>query len=103
MQLTDENTPELDEVFQISLTSAVSDDGLVGSTDTSGASLDPARQTSQLVIAENDYPYGLLQFAGIVGQLPQPGVMIPPVSEAVKVKVGSGELNYSPLSVLATA
>ena len=72
-------------MFEIFLTSAVSDDGLVGSTETSGASLDPNRQVSALVIEANDYPYGLLQFSGVIGQLPQPDVMLLPVSEAVKV------------------
>ncbi len=39
------------------------DDGQAGSTDTSGASIDADASQSQLVVNENDYPYGLLQFS----------------------------------------
>ena len=59
----DETDPELDEIFAIYLTDAVSNDGFASSTPTSGASIDSSLRRSNLTVTENDYPYGLLQFS----------------------------------------
>ncbi|XP_076465121.1 adhesion G-protein coupled receptor V1-like [Babylonia areolata] len=72
VQVTDETVPELDELFEVSLVSAVSADGVIGSTNTSGASVDPTKQRHQVTIAANDYPFGLFQFGQKVGVPPHP-------------------------------
>lgn len=63
VQPIDETLPEVDEMFAIILTKAVSNDGFNSSTPTSGASIDISLERSNLTVTENDYPYGLLQFA----------------------------------------
>lgn len=62
VQPIDETLPEVDEIFAIILTEAVSNDGFNSSTPTSGASIDTLLERSNLTVTENDYPYGLLQF-----------------------------------------
>ncbi|XP_048584248.1 adhesion G-protein coupled receptor V1 isoform X2 [Nematostella vectensis] len=62
LHLNNDNHPELNEAFQLKLLSAVAD-GKVGSTPTSGASLKPNFTEITITITENDYPYGLIQFA----------------------------------------
>ncbi len=59
----DENVPELDENFNIVLTSAVVNSSQVSSTPSSGASIDLARSRFNLSVSENDFPYGLIQFS----------------------------------------
>lgn len=88
--------PELDELFEISLVSVVSDDGLVGSTNTSGASIDPTKQSSEVTIEANDFPYGLLQFGKVVGVPPTPGDsgMVLPAVEVPAVSPQNGQLFY---------
>ncbi|XP_041643632.1 adhesion G-protein coupled receptor V1 [Cheilinus undulatus] len=58
----DDNLPELAESFQISLVSAESGDGKLGSTPTSGASIDPNNSINTVTVTASDHPYGLLQF-----------------------------------------
>ena len=67
----------------------MSDDGLVGSTNTSGASIDPMMQRSEVIVAANDFPYGLLQFGNEVGVPPSPGDggMILPATEVPTVSL----------------
>ncbi|XP_007438209.1 G-protein coupled receptor 98, partial [Python bivittatus] len=64
----DDDTPELKEYFQVTLVSAVTGDGKTGSTPTSGASIDPEKETTYITIKASDHPYGLLQFS--IGQPP---------------------------------
>ncbi|XP_063151499.1 adhesion G-protein coupled receptor V1 [Candoia aspera] len=64
----DDDIPELQEYFQVTLVSAVTGDGKTGSTPTSGASIDPEKETTYITIKASDHPYGLLQFS--VGQPP---------------------------------
>ncbi|XP_022110249.1 G-protein coupled receptor 98-like isoform X2 [Acanthaster planci] len=88
----DDMLPELEESFSIDLLPQLplSDDGLIGSTNTSGASLDPDASTSNLTIGANDYPYGLLQFA--TGPPPGPAdPLIPPATHMVRVQVTEEE------------
>ncbi|KAH9498632.1 Adhesion G-protein coupled receptor V1 [Bulinus truncatus] len=99
INVTDDNIPELDETFQVSLVSAVSDDGLAGSTNTSGAVIDNAGRTRQISIAENDYPYGYLQFSSQLGVIPTPNVLISPTSSLIQVSV-SEEGGLVPLVVI---
>ena len=67
----DDNIPEIEEIFDIKLIQAIPGDGLVGSTNYSGASIDPSGQVNNVTLADNDYPYGLLQFTGSL-ETPQP-------------------------------
>ena len=60
---TDEMIPELNEDFVVVLTSAVANDNQSSSTPTSGASIDSGRSQAVLVVTENDFPYGVLQFS----------------------------------------
>ena len=92
VEIKEENLPELDELFEITLISAASDDGLVGSTNVSGASIDPLRQTSQVTIEANDYPFGLLQFADKVGVLPSATDMIDPAIQVPSVRYTSNSI-----------
>ena len=65
-----DNVPELTEYFDVTLVRVVSSDGLVGSTNTSGASIDPEHAVANISVQENDFPYGLLQFS--TGPAPAP-------------------------------
>ncbi|KAK5871603.1 hypothetical protein PBY51_004474 [Eleginops maclovinus] len=58
----DDNLPELAESFQVALVSAESGDGKMGSTPTSGASIDPNSSVNTVTVTASDHPYGLLQF-----------------------------------------
>ncbi|KAF1420925.1 G-protein coupled receptor 98, partial [Spheniscus magellanicus] len=71
LHVIDDDIPELNEYFRVTLVSAVSGDGKLGSTPTSGASIDPEKETTDISIKASDHPYGLLQFS--VGPPPQPG------------------------------
>ncbi|XP_071506649.1 adhesion G-protein coupled receptor V1-like [Diadema antillarum] len=66
----DDLAPEVLEEFVVVLVSdlPLSDDGLIGSTNTSGASIDPTAATRIVAIPSSDNPNGLLQFS--VGQPP---------------------------------
>ncbi|KAM4875921.1 adhesion G-protein coupled receptor V1 [Thomomys bottae] len=70
LHVLDDDIPELNEYFQVTLVSAVPGDGKLGSTPTSGASIDPEKETTDITIKASDHPYGLLQFS--IGLPPQP-------------------------------
>ncbi|NWV12723.1 GPR98 protein, partial [Ptilonorhynchus violaceus] len=70
VHVIDDDIPELNEYFRVTLVSAASGDGKLGSTPTSGASIDPEKETTDISIKASDHPYGLLQFS--VGPPPQP-------------------------------
>ena len=61
--VTNDDIPELDETFSIVLVSAIALDNEISSTETSGASILASGSRATITIAENDYPYGLMQFA----------------------------------------
>ncbi|KAK6179039.1 hypothetical protein SNE40_011486 [Patella caerulea] len=88
----EENIPELQERFNVLLYKVVTDDGVVGTTNTSGASINPTGSTSPIVIEETDYPYGLLQFSSSLTPPVSVTTMILPstVQPVVKVKEESG-------------
>ncbi|NXF10740.1 GPR98 protein, partial [Smithornis capensis] len=86
LHVIDDDVPELNEYFRVTLVSAVSGDGKLGSTPTSGASIDPEKETTDISIKASDHPYGLLQFS--VGQPPQSGdEMILPASAVPHVTI----------------
>ncbi|XP_051498511.1 adhesion G-protein coupled receptor V1 [Apus apus] len=86
LHVIDDDIPELNEYFRVTLVSAVSGDGKLGSTPTSGASIDPEKETTDISIKASDHPYGLLQFS--VGPPPQPGdEMILPASAVPHVTI----------------
>ncbi|KAF3821827.1 hypothetical protein GH733_009869, partial [Mirounga leonina] len=89
----DDDIPELNEYFRVTLVSAVPGDGKLGSTPTSGASIDPEKETTDITIKASDHPYGLLQFS--TGLPPQPeDTMTLPASSIphVTVKEEDGEV-----------
>ncbi|XP_015216090.2 adhesion G-protein coupled receptor V1 isoform X1 [Lepisosteus oculatus] len=59
----DDDIPELEEHFRVTLVSAESGDGKRGSTPTSGASIDPSNAATRVAIKASDHPYGVLQFS----------------------------------------
>ncbi|XP_048148596.1 adhesion G-protein coupled receptor V1 isoform X10 [Corvus hawaiiensis] len=86
LHVIDDDIPELNEYFRVTLVSAVSGDGKLGSTPTSGASIDPEKETTDISIKASDHPYGLLQFS--VGPPPQPSdEMILPASSVPHITV----------------
>ncbi|NXI47503.1 GPR98 protein, partial [Galbula dea] len=86
LHVVDDDIPELNEYFRVTLVSAVSGDGKLGSTPTSGASIDPEKETTDISIKASDHPYGLLQFS--VGPPPQPGDgMILPASAVPHITI----------------
>ncbi|NXX79900.1 GPR98 protein, partial [Urocolius indicus] len=86
LHVIDDDIPELNEYFRVTLVSAVSGDGKLGSTPTSGASIDPEKETTDISIKASDHPYGLLQFS--VGPPPQPGdEMILPASAVPHITI----------------
>ena len=84
-QIKDDDTPELAETFRVLLSSAMSDDGIKGSTNSSGASIDPNARESWLVIEDTDYPHGLLQFSDAPRPPKQNDPMIKPADAEVNV------------------
>ncbi|KAL2779432.1 adhesion G-protein coupled receptor V1 precursor [Daubentonia madagascariensis] len=70
LYVLDDDIPELNEYFRVTLVSAIPGDGKLGSTPTSGASIDPEKETTDITIKASDHPYGLLQFS--TGLPPQP-------------------------------
>lgn len=59
----DDMEPETAEDFEIVLVNAVSSDKIVGTTPTSGASIDSNASTQNITLPESDYPYGLIEFS----------------------------------------
>ena len=60
----DDSVPEFDEQFELRLVSAVSTDGTISSTPTSGASINTNSNTCNVTITSNDNPHGVFQIAG---------------------------------------
>ncbi|XP_036081242.1 adhesion G-protein coupled receptor V1 isoform X3 [Rousettus aegyptiacus] len=86
MYVLDDDIPELNEYFRVTLVSAIPGDGKLGSTPTSGASIDPEKETTDITIKASDHPYGLLQFS--TGLPPQPeDAMTLPASSVPQVTV----------------
>ncbi|XP_004678196.1 PREDICTED: G-protein coupled receptor 98 [Condylura cristata] len=82
----DDDIPELNEYFRVTLVSAIPGDGKLGSTPSSGASIDPEKETTDITIKASDHPYGLLQFSS--GLPPQAeDLMILPASSVPRVTV----------------
>ncbi|KAM9330953.1 adhesion G-protein coupled receptor V1 [Gastrophryne carolinensis] len=93
LYVLDDDIPELAEHFQVILTHAVSADGKMGSTPTSGASIDPSTNSEDIMINASDHPYGLLQFS--LDPPPKPGdnMTIPAKSiPTIKVKEEAGQV-----------
>ena len=61
--VANDNIPELEESFNITLVSAVALDNETSSTESSGASISVSGSQGVIRVGENDYPYGLMQFA----------------------------------------
>ncbi|KAG8524634.1 Adhesion G-protein coupled receptor V1 [Galemys pyrenaicus] len=82
----DDDIPELNEYFRVTLVSAIPGDGKLGSTPSSGASIDPEKETTDITIKASDHPYGLLQFS--LGLPPQADdTMILPASSIPQITV----------------
>uniref|UniRef100_H0V266 Adhesion G-protein coupled receptor V1 n=1 Tax=Cavia porcellus TaxID=10141 RepID=H0V266_CAVPO len=77
----DDDIPELNEYFRVTLVSAVPGDGKLGSTPTSGASIDPEKETTDITIKASDHPYGLLQFSTEPPPRPEDPMSLPASSE----------------------
>ncbi|XP_060082724.1 adhesion G-protein coupled receptor V1-like [Ylistrum balloti] len=78
LEVRDDMVPEAKETFHIKLVGVTSGDGISGTTNTSGASIDPLTALSNFVIEENDFTYGLFQFS-TESTPPSPGDgVIPP-------------------------
>ena len=80
--------PEVIEHFEIILLPKLplSDDGLIGTTNTSGASIDPNADSNNITIYASDFPRGLIQFS--TDPPPSQGdPLIPPASEMLTVAV----------------
>ena len=60
--VANDDIPELEEIFNIVLVSAVALDNETSSTETSGASISAISSQAAITVVENDYPYGLMQF-----------------------------------------
>ncbi|XP_073933195.1 adhesion G-protein coupled receptor V1 isoform X3 [Castor canadensis] len=91
----DDDIPELNEYFRVTLVSAIPGDGKLGSTPTSGASIDPEKETTDITVKASDHPNGLLQFS--TGLPPQPeDVMSLPASSIphVTVQEEDGEVRF---------
>lgn len=59
----DEMVPETTTNYSIRLVSVTSTDGYISTTPTSGASINNTLSASRVTVPENDYPYGVIQFA----------------------------------------
>uniref|UniRef100_A0A8C5P4D2 Adhesion G-protein coupled receptor V1 n=1 Tax=Jaculus jaculus TaxID=51337 RepID=A0A8C5P4D2_JACJA len=81
LYVLDDDTPELNEYFRVTLVSAVPGDGKLGSTPTSGASIDAEKETTDVTVKASDHPYGLLQFS--TGLPPGPGDAPSPPASSV--------------------
>lgn len=86
-QVLDDSVPELAEDFELVITSLVPSDGLIGSTNVSGASVAPGRGSQTILITESDNPYGYFQFAGPGVTDPIDGEWFPPASHPFNVSV----------------
>ncbi|XP_069137444.1 adhesion G-protein coupled receptor V1-like isoform X2 [Argopecten irradians] len=95
LEVRDDTLPEAQETFHIKLVSVTSGDGISGTTNTSGASINPLAAFSNFVIEENDYTYGLFQFSTeSTPPTPQDGVIPPGTSQpTVTVSEESGSVS----------
>nr|XP_031304026.1 adhesion G-protein coupled receptor V1 [Camelus dromedarius] len=73
----DDDVPELNEYFRVTLISAIPGDGKLGSTPTSGASVDPEKETTDITVKASDHPYGLLQFSTDLPPQPEDTMTLP--------------------------
>lgn len=85
----DEMVPELNEDFVVVLTSAIANDNQTSSTPTSGASIDSGRSQAALVVTENDFPYGVLQFS-VSAPVPGQPIALATSMPELTVDEGSG-------------
>jgi len=69
----------------VRLVSVRAGDGLVGSTPTSGASVDPLTSAVNISLMDRNYPYGLLQFSAGTSPPVSDGSVIPPATEKPQV------------------
>ena len=74
--MRNDDIPETDEIFSIKLLSVLSSDGEVGSTNTSGASMDPSKASVLFTILKNDHSNGVLQFTNrTIPPTPDEGIL----------------------------
>ncbi|XP_040304713.1 adhesion G-protein coupled receptor V1 isoform X6 [Herpailurus yagouaroundi] len=89
----DDDIPELNEYFRVTLVSAIPGDGKLGSIPTSGASIDPEKETTDVTIKASDHPYGLLQFSTGLPPEPEDAMTLPASSMPhVTVQEEDGEV-----------
>ncbi|XP_019318343.2 adhesion G-protein coupled receptor V1 isoform X6 [Panthera pardus] len=89
----DDDIPELNEYFRVTLVSAIPGDGKLGSIPTSGASIDPEKETTDITIKASDHPYGLLQFSTGLPPEPEDAMTLPSSSMPhVTVQEEDGEV-----------
>ena len=88
LRAVDDMLPEDIEHFEIILLPKLplSDDGLIGTTNTSGASIDPNVNSNNITIHASDFPRGLIQFSTDPPPS-QDDPLIPPASEMLMVSV----------------
>ncbi|XP_037657723.1 adhesion G-protein coupled receptor V1 [Choloepus didactylus] len=93
IDVLDDDIPELNEYFRVTLVSAISGDGKLGSTPTSGASIDPEKETTDITIKASDHPYGLLQFSTQLPPQPEDPMTLPASSAPlITVQEEDGEV-----------
>ena len=88
----DDSFPEFNEQFELILVSAVSTDGTVSSTPTSGPSIRSNSNTCNITLLSNDDPNGVLQ---ITGSRPNGTGMIPKMDrpDSLQVTEESGRVD----------
>ncbi|XP_053405379.1 adhesion G-protein coupled receptor V1-like [Mercenaria mercenaria] len=87
VQLKADGIPEPEEVFEIRLVNVTTEDGTVGTTNISGASIDTTLRSSVVTMRENDFLNGLLQFStSLIPPRPE-DPFIPPAQERPTVRV----------------
>ena len=84
VMVANELVPELQEQFIVTLVAAVANDSEISSTPFSGAYVNTTISQSTVTVGENDFPYGLFQFAT---SPPTPGVPITPATIAPVLNV----------------
>ncbi|XP_014663002.1 PREDICTED: G-protein coupled receptor 98-like [Priapulus caudatus] len=97
LRVVDDAVPETVEVFHVRLVEATSDDGVAGTTNMSGASIDPRGSYSTVTVEANDFPYGLLQFmAGNASRVV--GGLIVPATESQQIRT-TEEIATLPITI----
>ena len=79
-----DDTPRFAASFTVDLVAVVAGDGLTGSTEVSGASIDESTSAVNVSLMDRNYPYGLLQFATSEPPTEQ-SPSIPPATETPQV------------------